>query len=102
MMEQEIKQELANNEEINQIYADWKQEIDNEQDSQDSDWSDEDKHGHKDMNVDNNQFYVNRTNNGNTNSHHTLKWPYKTVSERLILNDIFMMMKGLDTVSTNM
>ena len=256
MMEQEIKQELANNEEINQIYADWRQEIDNERDSQDSDWSDEDKHGHKDMDVDNDAFYVNRTNNvqheldkvfddhnilvergqvnvekkaptyggtpvhyeqaqtesgmqtgygqrsthreqvpannddqalrqllgvrtfkdihkcitrrrsraeleqdmnkfehtsrekrvkkydsqdetvscmfeplnlatqysrqyqeekelkyvtlanrannGNTNSHHALKWPYKTVSERLILNDIFMMLKGLDTVSTNM
>ena len=62
-MEQEIRQELANNEKINQIYRDWRHEIDNERDSQESDWSDEDKDGHKDMDVDNDAFYVNRSNN---------------------------------------
>ena len=42
---------------------------------------------------------ANRSNNGNTHSHFALKWPYKTLSERLILNDIFLMLKGLDNVS---
>ena len=29
------------------------------------------------------------------------KWPYKTLTERLILNDIFLMLKGLSNVITS-
>lgn len=60
-MEREIKEEIEKNVDINQIYNEWKRECEDEGSL--SDWSDMEMEEEKDMDVDRDQYYINRTDN---------------------------------------